>query len=536
MKILVWLRVSTETQELVNQKNEMRDFVKSMGYDENNIIYVEGIGASAIKINDEYVQMYNEVKKYIDNKEICAVAVWAVNRLARDEEWFVKFKKMFIENKVQFLVKNPTLALLNPDGSVNAGSELALSLFSTMAKQEMEEKKEKFKRTKKAYAKQGKYIGGRTKKFGYKLDENNFFVEDENDGEIVKVAFQLYSTGEYSSISLARELVDRGYKRNDGLPINSFFLTRLLESSTYTGEPDNGELKVTYPPLVSRDIFDKCREIASGNRLTMRQGERIVMGAKLIKCKECGSTYTSNSRHFICTAGAHRNCKDRLAIRQLVVDYICWDVAFKEHMKYLMELSENNAKAYSDRIEIIDRKIEVLQEKLNEADVKKQRIVDTFLEGYLDKKNRDLRLSKLQDDTLSQQKEMTALEGEKRAILELLSNVDEEKDEWLYFNTLDTMGKSVRSDEDNYRIIHQHIMKIEPESLSYGIRDRRCHKPNAVLFTIFTVSGTVYKYMFFPKKYQGHNLHIWDEETGIWKIDDVTLSDNIYVRKTPLTE
>ena len=536
MKILVWLRVSTEQQELVNQKNEMRDFVKSMGYDENNIIYVEGIGASAIKINDEYIEMYNEVKKYIDNKEICAVAVWAVNRLARDEEWFVKFKKLFIENKVQFIVKNPTLALLNPDGSVNAGAELALSLFSTMAKQEMEERKAKFARTKKAYAKQGKYIGGRTKKFGYRVDENQFFVPDENDAEIVKVAFQLYSTGEYSAISLARELTERGYKRSDGLPINMHFMIRLLESSTYTGEPDEGKLNIIYPPLISKETFEKCREIAQGNRLTMRQGERIVMGAKLIKCKECGSTYTSNSRHFQCTAGAHKNCKDRLAIRQLVVDYICWDVAFKEHMEYLMQMSENNAKAYSDRIEIIEKKIEVLQEKLNEAEVKKQRIVDTFLEGLIDKKNRDLRLSKLQDDTLSQQREMNALEGEKKAILELLSNVDDEKDEWLYFNTLDTMGKSVRTDEDNYRIIHQHIIRIEPESLSWGIRDPRTHKPNAVLFTIFTVSGKVYKYMFFPKKYQGHNLHIWDEETQIWKIDDVTLYDNVYVRKTTPVE
>ena len=155
-KILVFLRVSTEVQELDNQKAEMRDFCLASGYSDDSIIYVEGKGASAIAINDEYLEMYNEVKKYIDNGEICAVAVWAVNRLARDEEWFVKFKKMFIENKVQFLVKNPTLALLNPDGSVNAGAELALSLFSTMAKQEMQERKEKFSRTKRANAKIGK--------------------------------------------------------------------------------------------------------------------------------------------------------------------------------------------------------------------------------------------------------------------------------------------------------------------------------------------------------------------------------------------
>ena len=138
-RILVFLRVSTEAQELDNQRNEMRDFVNSMGY--SDIIYVEGIGASAIKINDEYIEMYAEVRKHIENGDISAVAVWAVNRLARDEEWFIRFKKLFIENKIQFIVKNPTLSLLNEDGSVNTGSELALSLFSTMAKQDMEKAK-----------------------------------------------------------------------------------------------------------------------------------------------------------------------------------------------------------------------------------------------------------------------------------------------------------------------------------------------------------------------------------------------------------
>jgi DNA invertase Pin-like site-specific DNA recombinase len=206
-KILVFLRVSTEAQELDTQRNEMRDFVKSMGY--TDVIYVEGKGAAAIKINDEYISMYEEVKSYIDRKEISAVAVWHVNRLARDEEWFVKFKKLFIENKIQFIIKNPTLCLLNEDGSVNAGSELALSLFSTMSSQDMEEKKAKFKRAKAERARKGMYNGGTNKKFGYKV-VNKYFVEDETEGAIVKLIFQLYSTGEYSTYSLANELNSRG--------------------------------------------------------------------------------------------------------------------------------------------------------------------------------------------------------------------------------------------------------------------------------------------------------------------------------------
>lgn len=527
-KILVFLRVSTETQELVNQRNEMVDFVKSMGYNEGDCVFVEGVGASAIKINDEYVEMYNTTKEYINRGEICAVAVWAVNRLARDEEWFVKFKKMFIENKVNFYVKNPTLVLLNPDGSVNAGAELALSLFSTMAKQEMLERKEKFSRTKRAYAKQGKFPGGRTLKFGYKVDENRFFVEDENDGEIVKLSFQLYSTGEYSTESLARELNERGYKRNDGLPINSSFLVRLLASASYTGAPDKKNNMRVYPPLITNDIYDKCREIAQGNRLVMRTGERIVMGAKLLKCPVCGSTYTSNSRHFMCMSNLHKNC-DKLSIRQCVVDNILWKVTFDCHLQYLIDLSKNNTEKYINQIEIIDQKIASFGGKISETNEKKQRIVDTYLEGFIDKKIRDSRLSKVDNDALVYQKEINALEEEKKGILGLLDKIDKDIEDLKWLNALQVIEKSVKTDMDRYNLIHQHILRVEPSRMQFGKKDPRVTRDNAVKFRIYAVNGIIKEYIFIPKFYQGFNLYWYDEEKDIWMKERMDLPDNIYV-------
>lgn len=529
-RILVFLRVSTEVQELDNQKAEMRDFCLASGYSDDSIIYVEGKGASAIAINDEYLEMYNEVKKYIDNGEICAVAVWAVNRLARDEEWFVKFKKMFIENKVQFLVKNPTLALLNPDGSVNAGAELALSLFSTMAKQEMQERKEKFSRTKRANAKIGKWVGGRTRKFGYRIDENNFFVIDENDGEIVRLAFQLYSTGEYSAERIAKELNERGHKRNDGLPINVWFVTRVLGSAGYTGEPDEKNNMRVYPALITKELFERCRDIATGNRLTMRTGERIVMGAKLLKCPVCGCTYTSNSRHFMCTANAHKDC-DKLSIRQCVVDHILWKVTFACHFDYLMDLSKNNTDKYLKQIDVIDQKIMSFNGRIAETAEKKQRIIDTYLEGFIDKKTRDSRLSKVDSDAVAYQREINSLEEEKAGILGLLDKIDKDIEDLKWLNALQVIEKSVTTDLDRYNLIHQHILRVTPERMQFGKKDRRVTRDNAVKFTIHTVGGAVKEYIFIPKFYQGYNLYWYDEEKGIWMMEKMALPDNNYVSK-----
>lgn len=514
-KILIFLRVSTESQELDNQRDEMRDFVKSMGYNEQDCVFIEGVGASAIKINDEYISMYNEVKKHIDNREITAVAVWAVNRLARDEEWFVKFKKLFIENKVNFYVKNPTLVLLNPDGSVNAGAELALSLFSTMAKQEMEERKEKFKRTKRTYAAQGKFVGGHSRKYGYKVDDNNFLVEDEVEGEIVKLTFQLYSTGQYSAYSLAKELNSRGYTRF-GKPFDRRFVSLIIQSRQYTGLPDEKWNNRVYPPLISIELFEKCRSIADGNKIVLRQGKKMVLCSKLVKCPECGYTFTSKGKYFRCNSVEEDRCTNNLTLKESVVDYIAWRVAFDEHIKFLIEVSENDAQVYQERLKVIEQKLNTLKVIIGESDTKKKRVVDSFIDGYLGLKERDLRLKKIQDDTLSHQKEMNALEEEKSAILGLLDNVNKEKDEWLYYNTLDTLGNSVHTDEDRYKIIHQHILKILPSRYQYGERGRKTKGDNGMMIEIHTVKGEIHKFIYLPAAQKGNNLLTYHNDKGLW--------------------
>lgn len=512
-KILVFLRVSTEVQELDEQKKEMKDFCISMGY--TDILFIEGKGASAIKINDEYIEMYEEVKSHIDNKDISAVAVWAVNRLARDEEWFVKFKKMFIENKVQFLVKNPTLALLNPDGSVNAGSELALSLFSTMAQQEMKERKEKFKRTKKTFAAQGKYVGGHSLKYGYVPDENNYLVENKEESAIIRLVYELYSTGNYSAESLAKELNSRGYSRY-GKPFDRRFVTMIIQSKQYTGLPSEKWNDRVYPPIISVELFEKCRKIAEGNKIVLRQGKKLVLCSKLVKCPECGYTFTSKGKYFRCNSVTENRCTNSITLRESVVNEIVWRVAFMEHMEYLIEMSENNTQAYKERLEIIEQKLNTLNGIIAESDKKKKRVIDTYLEGYIDLKERDLRLKKIQDDTLSQHKELKGLEEEKSAILGLLDNVNKEKDEWLYYDTLDTIGNSVKTDEDRYRIIHQHILKILPTRVHYGEKGRRTKGLNGMAIEIHTVKGNIKKFIYLPKAQSADNLLTYDNDKGIW--------------------
>lgn len=494
MKAIAVLRVSTESQQIDDQREELYSFIKSQGYSE--IIPIEAIGASAVKLDAKYMEMAQKVKDTIlSDKDIDAVFVWELSRLGRNEVILMDFKEFFIKYHIQFICKNPYMKLLEEDGSVNAGMELAFSLFATMAKQEAQEKKARFKRAKSAMLKKGKYIGGNIRKYGYKVVDG-YFVEDEEEGGIVRLIFNLYSTGEYSSYTLSKELKERGYDMDDRKIVG------ILSSVAYVGD-EVSESGMHYPQIIARDIFDRCAEIRQSNRLSMKRGERLCLGAKLVKCPVCGATCTSNSKHYVCSRHAHHGpCTNGFALRQYVVDDLLWRVAYPLHMDYLMELTEGKKEEYRKSLKVVEEKIAEANRKMENYDAKKARILDTFMEGLIDRKNRDLRLLKVADEVRVQQGLISSLQAKREAILGMLE--DHREDD---FETFLTAYENMEL-ESKYEIIHKHIESLVATQESFGRRDPRTTRPNAVRIKVKAITGETWTFMYVPKFYEGSNLYI----------------------------
>ena len=497
MKALAILRVSTKGQRIDDQKEELISFMRGLGYDE--IIPIEAVGASAIKMDQKYMELVQRVKdEILKDKDIKAACVWELSRLGRNEVILFEFKEFFIKHKIQFICKQPYMRLLEDDGSVNAGMELAFSLFATMSKQEMEEKKARFKRAKTAMASKGKYIGGPSIKYGYKVVDG-FFVEDESEGQIVKMIFDMYSTGKHSTYTLARELEERGYH------ISFDKIGKILRCKAYTGEPLKGKIEVRYPQIISRDLFDKCQTIRKNNILVMKRGEKITLGAKLVRCPECGAVCTSNSRHYVCCRHFKKGpCSNGFGLRQSVVDNLLWRTAYELHMQYLMDADAGRMDEYREELKIVEEKIAAAKKKMEDFTQKKERIVESFLDLMIDRKTRDLRLKKLQDEVSVQSDNLSSLEDKKRAIMGLLETG--EKD------TLSVFEKSLEKMEleDKYEVVHRHIESLVGERVSFGVRDRRSKGPNAVRIKITSVQGQEYLYMYVPRLYEGTNLYVYN--------------------------
>lgn len=508
MKAIAVLRVSTETQQIEDQKRELVAFARDNGYEEKDLVYVEAIGASAIKLDQKYMDMADKIKALILQGGIDCVFVWEISRLGRNEVILMGFKEFFIKHKVQFICKNPSLRLLDDDGRVNTGTELAFSLFSTMSKQEMEEKKARFKRAKDSLRKKGMYAGGNTIRFGYKVGDDQHFIVNEEEAGVVRLIYDLYSTGNYSAWTLSEELKERG------LFLDTCKILRILKSVAYIGD-EVSESGVHYPPIVSRELWEKCSKIRGENRLYMKRGERIVLCAKLVRCFNCGAICSSNSRHYACCRHANkRGCTNGTVLRQDVVDDLAWRIASMLHMDYLMDLNENKVQEYKEELSVTQEKLREAERKMQDYVAKKDRIVDTFLEGLIDRNKRDLALLKLKDDISAHREVISSLQAKERAILGMIEGGHKDTLQ-AFVSALDKMDT-----EGKFEIIHKHIEKITGEPESYGRRDPRTSKPNSIKITLTDIYGKEYLFRYFPKCYEGANLYIFNGRE--WVKDYVT--------------
>ncbi len=332
-KVILLVRVSTIKQEIEAQKRELQELAIADGWKQRDLIIIEGVGASAIKLNDIYLQEMEQLYKTIEENEIGAVYAWEISRIGRNEEILMKFKNFLIDHNVQLVVKNPSLRLLNADGSVNKGVELAFSLFATMSKQEMEIKQERFRRAKERNKAEGKYNGGRIK-LGYKLDENKYFIIDEEKAQVVRNVFEWFVNG-LSQKKIHERLLDMGiFHGKDLFSSRGKRIGELMRDKAYIGEGN-------YPRIVSDEIFERANE-KMANRHKWHESKNTFFCKGLIKDTTTGATLVARSATLVYQLRHVTHC---IALNINVMDYIA------EYSANILLAHYNSAKAQTNRNE-----------------------------------------------------------------------------------------------------------------------------------------------------------------------------------------
>lgn len=509
-KCICWLRGSTDRQEIDSQRKDLTKIaVEREGFLPKNIIYIGKAGASAIKQNDLYMAEVNELLDTLDrDNSVKTVFVWEISRLARVELAFYKLKDYFIANKVQLICQTPQLKLFDADGKINQGTELTLSLLITLAKQEMEIKQARFKRGRDKAREDGKFGGGAYgAMFGYMVNESGYIVPNPDEVAMINEIYNLYATGKYSSNTLQVELSKRGFKTR-GRNITLRKVQKILSNTAYIGYL--GIRK--YPPIVDTTLWEKVAKIRQNKDIigvhTTKETRHIHFGIKHLICSECGNNMIALSgryccyRHHIKGTGIKCDCADGISIKWF--DNLIWEVAQMEHITYLEDKSEDSLVEYKKQQSIIKEKIVELENKIENLQMRRERIQELYMAGDITKTKYEAQKGKLVSDYESYTNDIDRYNEEVARIDKIIYQIQNPTPESLF-----DIVASVQEEESRKRIkeiIDMHIGTCTVKNTTFN-------GYKAIEIKINTIKGIEHKYMFL---YGAKRVYKWNSFTEVW--------------------
>jgi hypothetical protein len=495
-KCIIWCRVSTFAQEFETQKKDLIEMASKDGFEEENQIIIGSAGASAIKLNDIYLKEVDELINTINSdKDVTTIYVWEISRLARNEFAFYKMKKEIEENHLQLVINTPDLRLLNKDGNKNQGSELAMSLMLTLAKQEMEVKKKRFQRGKMYKASLGIWVGGKLS-YGYKIDESKHIVINKLEAENVRYIFQSYIAGKSQ-----RELAAEFYKK--GVSITLSLINRILHNERYTGksfkfkydelDKDNklkfSNLERSYPKIISVEDFEKCQEISKKNNVKPK-AKNIYYADGILICPSCGGRCSVQKTSYHCFNAYNKymkygiredsqdkedklknQCQNKLNLSVNVLDSLLWNEVKQREFNSLQSKDKKEIEKYELEIEEEKKKIEVANEHLNEVKTKKKKLAKIYYESDIDEDVYNELKSEIKKEEKKNNDEINMSNAQIRKLEEFIDSFNKKINQ-ADIDGLDMMI-SKYNDKDKQEACQRHIKSVSYFDDILKIKDKK---------------------------------------------------------------
>lgn len=447
---LAIIRTSTERQEIESQQKELLEFIKKDGINVKQVQVIGEAGASAIKLDERYRRNLDKVYELINAGNVKIVYAWSLDRIGRDEETLIKFKNFLIEHKVNLKTVNPTMTLLNPDGTVNNGMELAFSLYITLAKQEMQQKKARFKRARERNKENGRFNGGPNILLGYKVDERGFIVPDEIEAEKVKLMFELYATGEYSVKKLSNEMRERGLSGGKYM-MQPPHVGRYLRNEIYCGR---GNL----PAIIPTGLFDKVQQLLSDNvTLLSREHTHSYFGTKLIKCPECGHFYCTNIRSYRCNQHVLKKCGNTLSVSLSVIDGLLWHYAKQLELDFMLNKDKTDIKALKDKLKVMRQKEKTLS--VSTVETKIQNTKRLYMDAMITREEFEQAMKRHNEADKERKDRLLEIKMEIKNISEEIERLSDNSGFWEDMSKLGFQIESLRDEKKMSEIVHRMIKK-----------------------------------------------------------------------------
>jgi DNA invertase Pin-like site-specific DNA recombinase len=386
-KAVIYARVSSKEQEetgysLPAQEKLLSEYAQRKGFE---VVKVFSISESASGAKQR--QVFYEMMEFIKNKEIPHLLCEKVDRITRNMKDAV-FINDWIEDdpdrQIHFVKQNLVI-----HKNAKSDEKFRWDIEIVLAKKFISNLSEEVKKGQAEKIRQG-WLPTRPPA-GYKTigeKGHKIHVIDEKVAPLIKKAFELYSTGNYSMKRVCDELYKDGFRSMYGKKPAKSRIEDILKEPFYYGAMrwndalyNNG----AHQPIITKELFDKVQEVRTGGDTPKYKRHQFAF-RKLLKCKECSGTITAEIQkgiiYYHCTH--YKNCTQKKYTPEEQIEQKLLGV-----FKFFENITPNEAERIKEKIKK-DHSAEIEYKEntirtLNERYTFLQRRLDGLYDDRLDK-------------------------------------------------------------------------------------------------------------------------------------------------------
>lgn len=255
LRVVYYARVSTDKEEQKNSiKNQKNHFEELISLNSRWIFcggYVDdGISGIHTAKREEFQRMMEDAKK----GKFDLIITKEISRFARNTLDSIQYTRELLNYGVCVWFQNDNINTIDDD------SEFRLTIMAGVAQDEIRKLSSRVKFGHAQSIKNGVVLGN-SHIYGYNK-ENGRLTINEDEAPMVRMIFEKYATGEWTTPKLEKLLYDMGYRNYKGGKINRGVIQHIITNPKYKGWYAGGKVKII-------DMFTKKQEFLPENEWHM---------------------------------------------------------------------------------------------------------------------------------------------------------------------------------------------------------------------------------------------------------------------------
>ena len=236
IRVTYYVRVSTLKEEQdTSVDNQIAHFEKLIE-EHPNWTYVQGYvdrvrGESAVN-RENFMRMVDDGK----TGKFDLILTKEVSRFARNTIDSLTYTRELLRCGVGVFFQNDNICTVDGD------AEFRLTIMSSIAQDEVRKLSERVKFGHKQSIKNG-VVMGNSRIYGYDKNKGKLII-NEKEAEMVRLVFDMYSTGKYALRAIERKLYELGYRSRNGNKIHHNTISAIITNPKYKGYYCGNKVKI----------------------------------------------------------------------------------------------------------------------------------------------------------------------------------------------------------------------------------------------------------------------------------------------------